>query len=304
MLNQVGGSKADTIVKLVLIFFISLLSFSVGTFVGKQVSDSDYKRAALEEDYKSFRQAGHDEELKDDHEADKVSDEELTSLTEEFVNKEKAAMKKDNGHREVASTKEKGHEGKVEAKPSKDHSGYKKYAKGKPSQEFVEKDEIKKNELAKYRDKLQAKNTAKHDAKKVKHEVTTKVVKLNKDNKDAAAAPVTKEASRVAAGKAPSADPKKVRKPTSILPSVATSSIGKYTVQVASYASEGEAKAHASELKQKGWNAFYIPAEVKGRTWFRVSIGLFTNQKSAMSFREELMRQSSISSAIIQRIVR
>ncbi|MBK7844822.1 MAG: hypothetical protein IPJ71_14245 [Bdellovibrionales bacterium] len=66
MLSQRGGSKADTVVKLVLIFFISLLSFSVGTFVGKQVSDSDYKRASLEEDYKSFRQASHGEESKED----------------------------------------------------------------------------------------------------------------------------------------------------------------------------------------------------------------------------------------------
>ena len=43
-----GNSKADTLVKVVLVFFISLLSFSVGTFVGKQVSDSHHRRMALE----------------------------------------------------------------------------------------------------------------------------------------------------------------------------------------------------------------------------------------------------------------
>ena len=48
MLNQNGGSRTDTLIKLVLVFFLSLLSFSVGTFVGKQFSDSQHKIAALE----------------------------------------------------------------------------------------------------------------------------------------------------------------------------------------------------------------------------------------------------------------
>ena len=301
MLNQVGGSKADTIVKLALIFFISLLSFSVGTFVGKQVSDSDYKRAELEEDYKSFRQASHGEDQKTNHD-EKVSEEELSSLTEEFVNKEKEAMKKKDGHRDIASTQHDKKKAESKTKLSKEHSGYKKYAKGQMDEEFIEKDKVKKKLLVAYRNKLKNLDKNKKTTSKEKYKSNRKVAKIDKKIK-ASPASVTKEANRVAAGKAPIKDPKKRRKPASILPSsVAISSIGKYTVQVASYVSKEEAKAHASELKQKGWNAFYIPAEVKGRTWFRVSIGLFTNQKSAMSFREELMGQSSVSSAIIQKI--
>lgn len=34
----------DTLVKVVLVFFLSLLSFSVGTFIGKQVSDADHQK--------------------------------------------------------------------------------------------------------------------------------------------------------------------------------------------------------------------------------------------------------------------
>lgn len=49
--NQRGGAKTDTMVKLILVFFVSLLSFSVGTFVGKQFSDSQHKLAALEQGY-------------------------------------------------------------------------------------------------------------------------------------------------------------------------------------------------------------------------------------------------------------
>ena len=80
-----GNSKADTLVKVVLVFFISLLSFSVGTFVGKQVSDSDHRRMALEGEYKVDRQVA----SADGEDSEKISEKEVESLTEEFVNKEK-----------------------------------------------------------------------------------------------------------------------------------------------------------------------------------------------------------------------
>src|SRR3954464_7392053 len=86
--SEKGGSKADTLVKVVLVFFISLLSFSVGTFVGKQVSDSDHRRMALEGEYKTDRQVA-STEGKGEEGSDKVSEKEVESLTEEFVNKEK-----------------------------------------------------------------------------------------------------------------------------------------------------------------------------------------------------------------------
>ncbi len=55
MSKEKGSSKADTLVKVVLVFFISLLSFSVGTFVGKTVSDTDHRRVALEGEFKGER---------------------------------------------------------------------------------------------------------------------------------------------------------------------------------------------------------------------------------------------------------
>ena len=42
------SSGTDTIVKVVLVFFISLLSFSIGTFVGKKFSDNQHKMIAME----------------------------------------------------------------------------------------------------------------------------------------------------------------------------------------------------------------------------------------------------------------
>src|SRR3954464_4858186 len=87
--SEKGGSKADTLVKVVLVFFISLLSFSVGTFVGKQVSDSDHRRMALEGEYKTDRSVASAEGKMESDE--KISEKEVESLTEEFVNKEKAS---------------------------------------------------------------------------------------------------------------------------------------------------------------------------------------------------------------------
>ncbi len=210
MKNQKGATKMDAVVKLVLVFFVSLLSFSVGTFVGKQVSDSDYRRASLEQDYKTGREVASESDEKDEK---SLSDEEIKNLTEEFVQAEKPP------------------EG-AEA------DGYKKVS---PTEHV------------------------------------------------AASTPAKSETSE--------------RKPSSIPPHVVNPSIGKYTVQVAAYAEEDEAKTQASELKEKGWNAFYVPVEIKGRTWYRVNVGLFPNSKSAMSFREKFAKEANASSSIIQKIV-
>jgi len=40
--------KQDMFVKAVLVLFISLIAFSAGTFIGKQVSDADHQRIQLE----------------------------------------------------------------------------------------------------------------------------------------------------------------------------------------------------------------------------------------------------------------
>lgn len=241
MHNQVGGVKADTVVKLVLIFFISLLSFSVGTFVGKQVSDSDYRRAALEEDYKKPVEATTAES------SDKqITDEDVAQLTDEFVKAEKEKIA-DPG-RSLASSETAKPEAHESTSSGKD--GYRKLTPHKGAEEKV-----------------------------------------------------SIAAQKVANDHSPTDVQPKPRKPDSVLPSVATSAIGKYTIQVASYATEAEAKNHAAELKGKGWNAFYVPAQIKTHTWYRVSVGLFPDAKRAQTFRADFMKEANVSTAIVQKIV-
>jgi len=113
----------------------------------------------------------------------------------------------------------------------------------------------------------------------------------------------TAAAHQIIDGHAPEAPAKaQPRHPTSLPKDVAQYSVGKYTVQVASFATEQEARQRANELKEKGYSAFFVPAQVKGKSWYRVSVGLFANENEAKEYKKEFMAKSKIESAIIQKI--
>lgn len=279
MLNENGGSRTDTVIKLVLILFISLLSFSVGTFVGKQFSDNDHRQAQLEGEFRGIAQMdndmGSDNPMAEDTSSGKLSDDEIASLTEEFLNSE--SPEEVTAERAVASAPE-AHEEKPEAPVG----GYKKYsASPKPSEP---KPEPEVPSAAPAPAATPAPAPAPHKTAAQPHSPSPASV-------------------RVAQGQAPAPEVKEPRKPMSVLPSVASSAIGKYTVQVASYPSESEAQVHAARLKDGGWNAFYVPAEVQGKTWYRVSVGLFTTAKSANEFKSEFLKEAKLKTAIVQKII-
>ncbi len=264
MLNNTGNSRMDTLLKIVLIFVMSVLSFSIGAFVGKQVSDTEHRQAQLEGGHSPSRHTASVDPHSTDHQPDNaLSEEDLASLTEEFVNVEKKAIKNDHHdspnpidkHAKKEEHKDDGHAVKV----ADNGDGYKKF---KRDDGHAKKGQVK------------------------------------------AHGPSSKASNRVAAGKAPTKDLAKKKKPTSVLPKSPSAAIGKYTVQVASYATEKEAKTHAEKLKYKGFSAFYIPAQVRGKPWYRVSVGLFSTYKSAMVFRKELMASAGVKSSIVQKIVK
>lgn len=256
MSKETGSSRTDTIVKVMLVFFISLLSFSVGTFVGKQVSDSDHRRMALESEFQGREVASEAGASTEDGNNGKVTEKEVENLTEEFVNKEKG---------EGGEASEEG--GKVaEAKEGTD--GYKTYTHGKENK--------KEEKTEKGHGKATEKKSAEHN-----EEVADKVA----HNKPVSDGEVEQ------------------RKPASALPAVANSAVGKFSVQVGSFATEDEAKGQAKELKTKGWAAFYVPAQVSGKTWYRVMVGTFNNHNSAQAFRKDFMKESGSKSALVQKIV-
>lgn len=251
------NSKMDALVKVVLVFFISLLSFSVGTFVGKQVSDSDHRRASLEGDAHNERSvASTDGHAEESHEPEAHSEEAVEDLASEFLHESEA--------------------------PKVDDKGYSSYQrKAANHEDESHKAETHKNETAEHKEQVP------HKTNEHKKEEPLEAAK------------------KISHGEAPTTGKKveKPRKPSSTLPAVASSSLGKYTVQVASYGSEDDAKKYASRLKTKGWNAFYIPAQIKGRTWFRVSVGLFEEANNAQVFMKQFLKESGTKDALVVKII-
>lgn len=278
MSGENGSSKGGTLVKAVLVLLLSLLSFSVGTFVGKSVSDSDHRKLALEGDYGGSREVASVE----DHEGgreEKISEKEVENLTEEFVNKEKAAE-------EVAVAEE--HEGGAQAKSGHEEKGHGTEKAGYQAYTRGTKNEAKDGTV-----------TEDTHGTPAKHEVAAAKAAPAASKVDA----THKVADKVAGGQAPSDGKPEERKPASTLPSVANSAVGKYTLQVGSYTEETEAKSHAASLKGKGWEAFYLPVKINNRQWYRVLVGLFENSKSAQDFRAQFMKEANTKSAIVQKIV-
>jgi len=303
MSGEKGGAKADTLVKAILFLFIALLSFSVGTFVGKQVSDSENRRASLEgEGHGDRMPASNGEEhgaADSEGSKDKISDKEVEALTEEFVNREKGGA--ESAHGEKAETEHAAKEPEHGEKKV-DESGYKSFSreKGKTAAGAHAKPEAEHAAVAPAAHASTAHAAAAAHAPAAEKPATTE--KPTASDKHAADA-TAKAAAKLAAGKAPTDGAKEERKPASALPSVASSSVGKYTVQIASYVEENEAKTRAADLKGKGWNAFYLPANVKGKTYFRVLVGLFNSSDSAKEYRAKYMKDTNSKDALVQKIV-
>lgn len=239
-MNQLGGSTIDTLVKLVLIFFISLLSFSVGTFVGKEFSDKQHRLASVESDYESENASNDKNKNLDSSPEEAMTDEDIAKLSDEFIKE---------GEQTVDA---------------------------KHAMENTQERQVASNDKNNKNDKKE----------------------LNKESI------IQDTAQRISHNQTPT-EPKKEsgeRSPTSLPALLSSSTIGKYTVQVASYSTQQEAEEYAQNMKSKGFSAFVIPAEIQGKNWYRVSVGLYTTRDEAMAFRKRLIKQANLTSAIVQKI--
>lgn len=279
------SSKTDAFLKLGLFFFIALLSFSIGTFVGKKFSDNQHQLAALEPQKNSHGEGhgdGHAERgvastSPSEHRSGAMTDEEIAKLAEEFVADDTVPATTTAGHDAHGAAKD------AHGAPAAD-------AHGKPAADAHGKADAHG---------AKAEPAKKEDAHGGGHAETT------------APSHASDAAKNVAQGKAPTAPEtqapaKKVTKedrlPSSLPKDVAQYAVGKFTVQVAAYPQESEAQKMASDLKTKGYSAFYIPANVKGTTYYRVSVGQFATQKEATTYRAEFLAKSKMGSAIVQKI--
>lgn len=281
MTPQAGHSRFDTVLKMLLIAFVSLLAFSSGVYFGREMTEKDYKFKAAEAEFDSHSKEPASEKHEDyalTEEADPVTNEDVETLTNNAVAAHAPAAAEDHGHAEKSA--------KVDA-----------HAEKAP----------KADTHAEKREVASAHAEEKHEAAPAKHEVA---------HAKPAAAPKTAKpdlkqvqeaARRVASNETPSTQVQQKpasenRVPQSLPKSVGAAKDIEFTVQVASYPSLDEAKSHANKLVSKGFPAYPVEAQIKGKSWYRVSVGSFKSQKEAGDYRATLMKEADLKSAIVQKI--
>jgi septal ring-binding cell division protein DamX len=254
MADTNGKGKGDTLVKLLMVLFVSLLSFSVGTFIGKKTTEKSMERAALEAEA---------DRTPDDREIASIPPGSTDIKPDDALTNEELAQLSDDHKTEGEAT--------APAAPKKNNEAVGDLVEGKAA---VEKPVAK----------TEAPQNAKENAAKFKNiqQAADRIVK-------------GQDPTPIIEGKAP-------RTPSSLPAQVASSSIDKYTVQVSSHQTEAEAKKRAQELKSKGFDAFYIRADVKGKPWYRVSVGTFTSSKEARNYVDTLKKEGGVAAAFVQKI--
>jgi cell division protein FtsN len=104
---------------------------------------------------------------------------------------------------------------------------------------------------------------------------------------------------RLAAAK--SADHESVKAKTKpIAPSAEGANLSKkWSVQISAAPAKDVAETLVRQLKAKGYDGYWVQAEVKGQTYYRVRVGHFAAQDQAESVRQSLVRQEEYRDAYL-----
>lgn len=286
MLNQQGRSRMDTVIKLALVFIISLLSFSVGTFVGKQFSDQQHKTAMLEGADSSRSVASIPANSLEVAPENALTDADIASISEEFATAEKDEIDEILSEKapEPAEAKQASNE-KPSKKPSAEQSIDDMMVELAEENKAVKTDTIAPVAVAEEKAVAPEKTSPPTD-NMATDIVTQAAEKLAKQEEI-----VVKD--KVQASRIPSSLPSKP----------AAASLGQFTIQIAAYQSEDEAKQHRDRLTNQGYSAFYVKADINGAAWYRVNVGLFANKAKAQVYRTQLMKEANLKSALVKKIV-
>jgi len=262
------SQKTNSMIKLALVFFICLLSFSIGTYVGKKYSDNQYKLSQLEPNKKDAHDTsgtefaantdseGHGEaahgataEHGEKHEGDsqKLTDSEVAKIAEEFAN----------------DSSESAHEGKTIPSTDDDEKPIKSIAVEKPA----------------------------HGATAAPTHAAAAIKPMPAKTTVAATATAAHD-------REPSSVPAK----ETATAKETTSAGAHYTVQIGSFPSEADAQKMTKEMLAKGIKTSYVAAQVKGQTYFRVNVGLFGTAKEADEYKKDFLEKTKLTSAFVQKV--
>lgn len=301
--TEQGSSRMDTVLKMLLIAFVSLLAFSSGVYFGKQMSDSDHQLKALESDFSTSSTAVASGGASSD---EQMGDEEVAALSEKYVNAEKGSREVASEHGSAA-TEEHGsaHGGAASGHGSDEHAApAKTAASAKPAAHGEEHGADEHAAPAKAAAHGDEHATSGHEAPAASAKTAShgEAGKPDLSAAHRAAERVANNASPVSSK--PEVEKKESRVPTSLPKTVGTNGSVEFTVQVASYPTADAAKSYANDLVKKGFPAFPVEANINGKTWYRVSVGSFKTMKDATTYRAQLLKQADLQNAIVQRITR
>ena len=71
-----------------------------------------------------------------------------------------------------------------------------------------------------------------------------------------------------------------------------------WAVQVNAYPLERDAKNLAKKLKDKGYDAYVVPTNIKGKNWYRVRVGYLQTQEEAKALQEKLKTKENFTKSI------
>lgn len=255
--------NTNRIIELSLVFFISLFSFSIGTFVGKKYSDNQHRLSQLEPNKKIEEGHGdsHAEATAENH--------------GEGQHGEKATESHDPNDKNSHNT---------EAKAEATQDG-----------EITDADVAKLAEEFANTAETKAAHGETHAAAKTEKTVETKTT-----THAVAAKPIEKEVKEISTHEA--SNERDIASVPAKVNSM-TAANAQYTVQIGSYPEEAEAKKVSESLVARGYKANTVPADVKGKTWYRVQVGMFRTVAEAQDYKKELMEKNKLTSAIVQKIV-
>jgi cell division protein FtsN len=285
------SQKTDNLIKLALVFFVSLLSFSIGTYVGKKYSDNQHKLALLEPQ-KEASAKGHEEFATESSAAEGEIINELPgdNLSELKVgNEEKPAALTDSEVAKIAeefASEEEATEEKIVGTIPEQPKVNGQYI---PSKVVSVAPPVKKVEMPQMTEEEPVEKTVAKQVTstglppKIIAKATRPVVPLTET-----ITPTPVDENRV---------------PASIPPTTEMVPIH-YTVQIASFPTQSEAENLTKNLQNKGYKTSFIPAKVNGQTWYRVNVGLFGTIKEAQDYKKEFLEKTKLSSAIVQRLQR
>ena len=271
------SQKTDNMIKLALVFFVTLLSFSIGTYVGKKYSDNQHKLSLLEPKKTS-------PVIKTDEFATEIAPANLTPNTSESeVAEDQETLTQDQAEVTADATS---------SVDSQKPAALSDAEVAKIAEEFAAEDEVAEEKL------VATINPPEKDLKTISDE-TLSANPLGKSIKKADVKPVTQ---KLAQKNKVVEKPAEISIPASLNTKKDLSPIF-YTVQIGSYPTEAEAEKITRNLQDKGYKTSFVPADVNGQMWYRVNVGLFGSVKEAQEYKKEFLVKTKLPSAIVQRVL-